>query len=86
MKVIGLTFAVMLLALLVVLSVLAHAAAPLPPEPEDPGMLAGALLSFASFVVATKLIPGIIRFAAIIDEEAVSPNHPAAADTVDSSS
>ncbi len=75
MKVVGLTFAVMLLALLVVLSVLAHAAAPMPPEPEEPGMLAGALLGFASFVVATKLIPGIIRFASIIDEEAVSPNH-----------
>lgn len=85
MKVIGLTFAVMLLALLVVLSVLAHAASPIPPEPEDPGMLACALLSFASFVVATKLIPGIIRFAAIIDEEAVSPNHRSAAETVDSS-
>ncbi|AAR36360.1 hypothetical protein KIP69_14440 [Geobacter sulfurreducens] len=83
MKVLGLTFAVMLLALLVVLSVLAHAAAPVPPEPEDPGMLAGALLGFASFVVATKLIPGIIRFASIIDEETVSPNHAAIAETGD---
>lgn len=73
MKVVGIGFIVMLLALLVLLSLAAHAAASRMPDPDEYGLLAGAFLSFASAIVALKLIPGIIRFAAIIREEAAPP-------------
>lgn len=71
MKVLGLAFALMLLALLVLLSVAAYALEAGPPVADDYGLLAGSFLGFASLIVAVKLIPGIIRFASIIKEEEV---------------
>lgn len=72
MKVLGLVFAVMLLTLLVLLSVAAYALEAAAPEADGYGLLAGSFLGFASFIVAVKLIPGIIRFASIIKEEEVN--------------
>ncbi|AJE02452.1 hypothetical protein [Geobacter pickeringii] len=71
MKVLGLAFAILLLTLLVLLSVAAYALDAGIPVTEEYGLLAGSFLGFASLIVAAKLIPGIIRFAAIIREEEV---------------
>jgi len=71
MKTLGLGFAVLLIVLLAILSVAAHALEAAAPEAEGYGLLAGGFLGFASLIVALKLVPGIIRFAAIIEEEEV---------------
>jgi|GEM_PF-2337651 len=71
MKTLGLGFAVLLIVLLVILSVAAYALEAAAPEAEGYGLLAGGFLGFASLIVAIKLVPGIIRFASIIEEEEV---------------
>ncbi|RNC69189.1 MAG: hypothetical protein ED859_08200 [Desulfuromonadales bacterium] len=71
MKVIGLAFAVMLIAILVLLSVAAYAVEAAAPAAGEYGILAGAFLGFASLIVTVKLIAGIIRFASIIKDEGV---------------
>ncbi|MRR35327.1 hypothetical protein EG829_11730 [bacterium] len=71
MKNLGLGFAVLLIVLLVILSVAAYALEAAAPEAEGYGLLAGGFLGFASLIVTLKLIPGIIRFASIIEEEEV---------------
>lgn len=71
MKSLGFGFAILLIALLVILSVAAYALEVAAPEAEGYGLLAGGFLGFASLIVAIKLIPGIIRFASIIEEEEV---------------
>ncbi|WP_298433368.1 hypothetical protein [Geobacter sp.] len=73
MKVFGLAFAIMLLILLVLLSVASHALDTAISVADDYGLLAGSFLGFASLIVAAKLIPGMIRFAAIIGEEEAEP-------------
>ena len=75
MKVLGFCFAILLIVLLVVLSAAAYALAAGAPETEEYGFLAGGFLGFASLIVTLKLIPGIIRFASIIEEEEVRPSH-----------
>ncbi|GLI38551.1 hypothetical protein KI811_10125 [Geobacter hydrogenophilus] len=71
MKNLGLGFAVLLIVLLVILSVASYALPVAAPEAEEYGFLAGGFLGFASLIVTLKLIPGIIRFASIIEEEEV---------------
>ena len=71
MKNLGLGFAVLLIVLLIILSVASYALPGAAPEAEEYGFLAGGLLGFASLIVTLKLIPGIIRFASIIEEEEV---------------
>ena len=71
MKSIGLGFAILLIVLLVILSVAAYALEAAAPDAEGYGFLAGGFLGFASLIVTLKLVPGIIRFASIIEEEEV---------------
>lgn len=71
MKSLGFGFAILLIALLVILSVAAYALEAAAPQTEEYGLLAGGFLGFASLIVAIKLVPGIIRFASIIGEEEV---------------
>ena len=71
MKNLGIGFAVLLIVLLVILSVAAYALEAAAPEAEGYGLIAGGFLGFASLIVTLKLIPGIIRFASIIEEEEV---------------
>ena len=73
MKLLGLAFAITLLVLLVLLSVASHALDATTPVADDYGLLAGSFLGFASLIVAAKLIPGMIRFAAIIGEVEAEP-------------
>jgi len=77
MKNLGFGFAVLLIVLLVILSVAAYALEVAAPETGEYGLLAGGFLGFASLIVALKLVPGIIRFASIIEEEEVrKPEEP----------
>ncbi|MBT1075322.1 hypothetical protein [Geobacter grbiciae] len=71
MKTLGFGFAVLLIVLLVILSVASYALPVAAPETGEYGLLAGGLLGFASLIITLKLVPGIIRFASIIEEEEV---------------
>jgi len=70
MKVVGLLFALVLIAVLVLLSFAAYAAGESPLVAEGYGVLTGGFLGFASLIISAKLVPGLIRFASIIKEEA----------------